>query len=486
MLSIAGILLSLAMLMWLAYRGISVLILAPLMALLAVGLSPDAPLLASYTQIFMKALGGFIALFFPLFLLGAVFGKLMEDSGAARVIASRIVDWLGAGRALLAIVLACAVLTYGGVSLFVVAFAVYPIAVELFRAADLPKRLIPATIALGAFTFTMTALPGTPAIQNAIPMPYFGTTPFAAPGLGLIGGAVMGVLGALWLLRRARLAAATGEGYGNDSDGAASLDRSVRPHAQGEGYDVAELGPPTGARSVAPLPSFGVAIAPIVAVVALNWAFSARILPALDSSYLATALYGATRLDAVLGTWSIMTALVIANLLLIALAWRSLPTLKATLDAGASASVLPIFNTASQVGYGAVIASLAGFALIRDAVLGIAPGNPLVSLSIAVNLLAGITGSASGGMSIALQTLGSTYLEMGRSAGISPDLLHRVTSIATGGLDALPHNGAVITLLAICKLTHRQSYLDVFVVAVLVPLVALTAVVALGTVFGSF
>ena len=486
MLSIAGILLSLVLLMWLAYRGISVLILAPLMALLAVVLSPEAPLLASYTQVFMKALGGFVALFFPLFLLGAVFGKLMEDSGAARVIASRIVDWLGAGRAVLAIVLACAVLTYGGVSLFVVAFAVYPIAVELFRAVDVPKRLMPATIALGAFTFTMTALPGTPAIQNAIPMPYFGTTPFAAPGLGMIGGAVMLVLGAVWLLRRARQAAATGEGYGAEPDTPAGLDRSVRPHAQGEGDNVAELGPQGGAPSTAPLPGFGVALAPIVAVVVLNWVLSAHLLPRLDSSYLASTLYGATSLDAVRGTWAIIAALAMANLLLIVLARRSLPALKATLDAGASASVLPIFNTASQVGFGAVIASLAGFAVIRDAVLGIAPGNPLVSLSIAVNLLAGITGSASGGMSIALQTLGSTYLEMGRAAGISPELLHRVTSIATGGLDALPHNGAVITLLAICKLTHRQSYLDIFVVAVLVPLAALAVVVGLGTAFGSF
>ncbi|MDP1647336.1 MAG: GntP family permease [Rubrivivax sp.] len=486
MLSIAGILLSLALLMYLAYRGISVLILAPLLALLAVASSPDAPLLASYTQVFMKALGGFVVLFFPLFLLGAVFGRLMEDSGAARVIASRIVAWLGTGRAVLAIVLACAVLTYGGVSLFVVAFAVYPIAVELFRVVDVPKRLMPATIALGAFTFTMTALPGTPAIQNAIPMPYFGTTPFAAPGLGLIGGAIMLALGAWWLLRRARLAVAAGEGYGTQADEPAQLDRSVRPHAQGEGYDVAELGPQGGAAPPAVLPGFGVALAPIVVVVALNWLFSAQILPRLDTSYLASPLYGATRLDTVRGTWAIIAALAVANLLLIVLARRSLSNLKGSLDAGASAAVLPIFNTASQVGYGAVIASLAGFALIRDAVLGIAPGNPLISLSIAVNLLAGITGSASGGMSIALQTLGSTYLEMGRAAGIAPELMHRVTSIATGGLDALPHNGAVITLLAICKLTHRQSYLDIFVVAVVLPLVALVAVVVLGTVFGSF
>lgn len=485
MLSIAGILLSLALLMYFAYRGVSVLILAPLAALLAVLASPEAPLLASYTQVFMRALGGFIALFFPLFLLGAVFGKLMEASGAARMIATRIVELLGKSRAVLAIVLACAVLTYGGVSLFVVAFALYPIAVELFRAAEVPKRLMPGTIALGAFTFTMTALPGTPAIQNAIPMPYFGTTPFAAPGLGLIGGAIMLAFGVWWLARRARLAAVAGEGYGAQSDGEAPLGRDIRPHAQGEGYDVAELAAPA-AGLAQPMPGFAAALAPVILVVVLNFVFSAIVLPRLDTSYLTLEIYGPTRLETVRGTWAIIVALALSNLLLIALARRSLPNLKQTLDAGASAAVLPIFNTASQVGYGAVIASLAGFALIRDAVLGIAPTNPLISLSIAVNVLAGITGSASGGMSIALQTLGSTYLEMGRIAGVAPELLHRVTAIATGGLDALPHNGAVITLLAICKLTHRQSYLDILVVAVLGPLIALAAVVTLGTYVGAF
>ncbi|MBA4262004.1 MAG: transporter [Comamonadaceae bacterium] len=501
MLSIIGIVLSLALLMLFAYRGVSVLLLAPLAALLAVLATPEVPLLASYTQVFMRAAGGFITLFFPLFLLGAVFGKLMEDSGAARVIALRFVDWLGERRAVLAVVLACAVLTYGGVSLFVVAFAVYPIAVELFRKADVPKRLIPATIALGAFTFTMTALPGTPAIQNAIPMPYFGTTPFAAPGLGVIGALLMLVCGVWWLNRRERKAAASGEGFGDEPAetpdpgaaavgaptspvGTAALERRLRPHAQGEGYDVAELGPLAAAVPV--LPGIGAALAPIVAVVALNWLFSTQWLPRLDSTYLALPLYGATRLEAVLGTWSIIAALALANLGMLIGLRRSLAAPKATLDAGASAAVLPIFNTASQVGYGAVIASLAGFVLIRDAVLGIAPDNPLISLAVAVNVLAGVTGSASGGMSIALQTLGSTYLEMGRAAGIEPALLHRVTSIATGGLDTLPHNGAVITLLAICKLTHRQSYFDIFVVAVLFPLLALAGVVALGSVFGSF
>ncbi len=381
-LSILAILLSLVLLMYLAYRGFSVLLLAPLMALLAVLGSPGTPLLASYTQVFMKALGGFIALYFPPFLLGAVFGHLMESSGAARVIALRIVEWLG---------------------------------------------------------------------------------------------------------RRVRQAATAGEGYGAQADSASALDRNVRAHALGEGYDVAEFGPQiSGDAAPVALPGFAVALAPIVAVVALNWLFSTQLLPRLDSGYLANELYGATRLDAVRGVWAIIAALALSILLLIGLAWRSLPNLRQDLETDANAAVLPIFNTASQVGYGAVIASLVGFTLIRDAVLGIAPGQPLISLSIAVNVLAGITGSASGGMSIALQTLGGAYLEMGRAAGISPELLHRVTSIATGGLDALPHNGAVITLLAICKLTHRQSYGDILVVAVITPLVALAAVVLLGTLLGSF
>lgn len=497
MIGIAGIVGSLVLLIFLAYRGISVLLLAPAMALLAVLFSPEAPLLASYTQVFMTALGGFVALYFPLFLLGALFGKLMEASGAASAIADGIAVALGRERAILAIVLACAVLTYGGVSLFVVAFAVYPIALALFREANLPRRLIPATIALGAFTFTMTALPGTPAIQNAIPMPYFGTTPFAAPGLGIIGALVMGGLGTAWLVRRARAARLAGEGYDDpDEDtspvGSGAAERPGKPlreYAQGEGYDLMEVGPPTpiAAADAAPRgPGLTASVVPVLLVIVLNYVFSAMVFPALDTAYLAEARYGATNIDSLLGIWSIIAALTVSITVLLALHGRRISDVRQTLGDGANASVQPLLNTASQVGYGAVIASLAGFVIIRDAVLGIAPGNPLVSLSVAVNVLAGITGSASGGMSIALQTLGENYLEMGRAAGIAPELLHRVTAIATGGLDALPHNGAVITLLAICKLTHRQSYADIFVVAVAIPLLALVAVVTLGTVFGSF
>ncbi|MCO7555976.1 GntP family permease [Metapseudomonas otitidis] len=457
-----GILLSLALLMFLAYRGYNVLILAPLMALLAVLFAGDAALmLPTYTQVFMKSLGGYLIQFFPLFLLGAIFGKLMDDSGSARAIAQGIVTRLGRERAILAIVLACGLLTYGGVSLFVVAFAVYPIGTALFREAGIPKRLLPGAIALGAFTFTMTALPGTPAIQNAIPSPFFGTDAFAAPILGLIGGLIMLGLGSWWLAAQARTLMAAGEGYGSHKD------------------DPTE-------QSGLPVTGFWLALLPILLVIALNFLMAKQVLPNLDTSYLAKPEFGGLQdAKSVIGIWSIIVALGAAVLLLIGLHWRRWADLKQSLNDGTFGSMLPILNTASEVGYGTVIASLAGFVVIRDLVLSV-PGNPLVSEAVAVNILAGITGSASGGMSIALKTLGAQYLEMANAAGISPELLHRVAAMASGCMDTLPHNGAVISLLAICKLTHRDSYKFIFMNTVIFPLAALVVVITLGSLFGSF
>lgn len=481
MIGLLGILLALALLIVLAYRGVSVLLLAPLSAMVAAAFA-GAPLLGLYTQVFMTSAGGFIVSFFPLFLLGAIFGRLMDDSGAAKAIAQGLVARLGGGQAILAVVLACAILTYGGVSLFVVAFAIYPIAASLFREADIPKRLIPATIALGAFTFTMTALPGTPAIQNAIPMPFFGTTPFAAPGLGILAAAVMFGAGQWWLMRRAAAARARGEGYGAHADALPAPDKELRERAAGEGFDIAELSPDPGRRA----PPFALALLPVVVVIAANLVFSTFVIPSWDVSFLAEPRFGGVGLSSVLGVWSIILALSLAILVLVAANRARLASLKRSLDDGANASVLPIFNTASLVGFGAVVAALPAFDLVREGVLGLGGSNPLVSLAVAVNVLAGITGSASGGMSIALSTLGATYLEMAEAAGISPEALHRITAIATGGLDSLPHNGAVVTLLAICGLTHRQSYGDVAMVAVVFPIAALVVVILAASVIGSF
>jgi len=486
MISILSIVIALLLLMYLAYRGLSLLILAPVLALLVTLVSVETPLLASYTQVFMGAAGDFIVRYFPLFLLGAIFGKLMEDSGSAEVLAQTIVRFLGEVRAILAVVLSCAIMTYGGVSLFVVAFAVYPIAAALFRQSDLPKRLIPGTIALGAFTFTMTALPGTPAIQNAIPMPYFGTSPFAAPGLGILTGVIMLLLGQAWLNYRVRQARTAGEGYGDHAEESTTghtLNPALREHASGEGFDLAEVPPIEKPRNLPPLP---LAIMPLVLVIALNLLFTAYVIPAMDTDYLAEPQYGATTIDSVRGVWSIIAALGLSILLLVLTNLKRLTRLTSTLDSGANASVIPIFNTASLVGFGSVIASLAAFDMISAWVTSIGGDNPLISLAIAVNLLAGMTGSASGGMSIALATLGDTYLQLAQAAGISPELMHRVTAVATGGLDALPHNGAVITLLSICGLTHRQSYADIAVVALIVPILALIVLITVGTLVGTF
>lgn len=462
-----AIVVSLLLLMYLAYRGITVLLLAPLMAALAVLLSGEIALyLPIYTETFMKALGNYAIQFLPIFLLGALFGQLMADSGAAHTISRWIVEKLGHKHAILTVVLACGILTYGGVSLFVVAFAIYPIAKDLFRRANIPKRLIPATIALGSFTFTMTALPGTPSIQNAIPIPYFGTNVFAAPGLGLIAAAIMLGGGMWWLHRRAALAAAAGEGYGRHEDDAAA----------------AAVSPDSGALSHMPLV---LALLPLFLVIAVNALFTYVIFPHMDMSPV-TDRFPHLRPENVIGLWALIIALVAACTTLIVARLGHWDDLQGTVNKGVFGFMLPLFNTASEVGYGAVIASLAGFAIIRNAVLNVTPDNPLISEAIAMNVLAGITGSSSGGLSIALQTLGSDYLRMAHEAGISPELMHRVAVLAAGGFDTLPHCGAIITLLSICKLTHRQSYMNIAAVTMGAPMIALIVVITLGTLFGSF
>ncbi|MEN8624594.1 GntP family permease [Psychrobacter proteolyticus] len=471
MFSTLAIVITLLLLMFFAYRGYSVLILAPIMATLAVLLSGDfLSTIPAYTDVFMGALSGFLLKFFPIFLLGALFGRLMADSGAATAIANTVVEKLGASKAILAVILVCAILTYGGVSLFVVAFAIYPIAKDLFRAADIPKRLIPAAIALGSFTFTMTALPGTPAIQNAIPIPYYNTNVFAAPILGIIGGTIMFVCGWMWLQSRARKANAAGEGYGQHDE-----------------EDVGGVGATAKEAEVLNThhTSFTIAMIPLVLVIGLNALLTYVIFPSIDFSSLQTQ-FPDLNVAGSLGLWSIIISLVVACVVLILLRIGHWNNLQKTINRGTYDSMLPIFNTASEVGYGAVIASLAGFLIIRDSILNLNPDNPLISEAVAMTTLAGITGSSSGGLSIALSTLGEDYLRMAVNAGIDPELMHRVAVMAAGGLDTLPHSGAVITLLAICGLTHKQSYLNLAMVTMVIPLVAVVAVIILGTMFGSF
>ena len=331
----------------------------------------------------------------------------------------------------------------------------------------------------------MSALPGSPAIQNTIPMPFFGTTPFAAPGLGIIAAVIMLGFGLWWLGRAEAAARRAGEGFGGEAEvsGAVVDDELVRERATvAQSFDPAEIA--HGHLSKIP-PPIGLAALPLVVVIAVNLLMSFWVLPRIDASFLADERWGKTSLTAVGGVWAVIVALAAASVVLVAVNRRRLPSLRQSIDAGANASVLPAFSVASLVGFGAVVAALPAFGMVRDWVLSIG-GGPLVSLAVATNVLAALTGSASGGLTIALDALGATYMRIAAEAGIDPAIMHRVAVIGAGALDSLPHNGAVVTLLAVCGSSHRESYFDIVMVAIVGALLALVAVIVLGTMVGSF
>jgi len=315
-------------------------------------------------------------------------------------------------------------------------------------------------------------------------MPFFGTTPFAAPGLGTIAAAIMLGIGLWWLLRAEKKARRGGEGYGDAPPLAAGADDELlRERATvAREFDPAEIRHGHHSDTAVPFLS---AILPLAAVITVNLVMSLVVLPRLDFSFLAEERWGRTSLPAVAGVWAVATALAAAIVTVVLCNWQRLPKLRQSMDAGANASVLPALSVASLVGFGAVIASLPAFAVVRDWVLAI-EGGPLVSLAVATNVLAALTGSASGGLTIALDALGQTYMEIAARVGIDPSLLHRVAVIGAGTLDILPHNGAVVSLLAICGSTHRESYFDIMIVGIANSIVALVAVIAIGTAFGSF
>lgn len=442
--SIIGLFLALFLLIYLAFKGHSVIIIAPIVAMVAVIFSSggNAHLMADYTETYMIGFANYAKNYFPLYLFGAVFAKIMEVSGYADAISHVIAKKLGKEKAILSVVLCCAILTYGGVSLFVVTFVVLPIAISLFRQADIPKRLIPGSIALGAFTFTMTAMPGSPQVQNTIPMTYFGTDAFAAPVLGIIASALMLGLGLLWLTKREKAARSRGEGYGEHAD---------------DGVDT----------SGKELPGIVHPVIAFVLIVGVNLFFSKVYYPKSDAGYLEG--YG-TKLSAVSGNWSVLIALLVASIYLILVSLPRLKnSLKGDLKTAAANSLMPLVNSCAVVGFGAVIKGLAIFGIIQAFILTIS-ANPLVSEILAVNLLCGMTASASGGLGATLEALAPTFIDAGAKIGIGPEVLHRIASVSSGGLDSLPHNGATVTTLSLCKINHKEGYLDMFICSVAIPI----------------
>ena len=447
------VLAALCFLMLAAYRGYSVILFAPVAALGAVLLTDPGAVAPVFSGIFMDKMVGFIKLYFPVFLLGAVFGKLIELSGFSESIVVAAIRYIGRTRANAVIVLVCSLLTYGGVSLFVVVFAVYPFAAELYRQSNIPKRLMPGAIALGAFSFTMDTLPGTPQIQNIIPTTFFKTTGWAAPWLGTIGGIATLAAGLAFLEWRRRAVMATGEGYGVEDKPKAAVPAGQAP----------ARGLPHPLLSVAPLLLVGVVNFALTKMIPVwygeTYALTADALPGLHAPI-------ATPIKTLVGIWAVEGALLLGIIFVVVTAFGRV---RAAFAEGTRAAVggalLAAMNTASEYGFGGVIAALPGFVAVSHALKSVP--DPLVNAAVSVTTLAGITGSASGGMSIALAAMSDQFIRAAEAAQIPLEVMHRVVAMASGGMDTLPHNGAVITLLAVTGLTHKQSYREIFGITVI-------------------
>ncbi|MYL50641.1 GntP family permease [Halobacillus litoralis] len=421
-----SILIGLALLMLLAYLGWSIIWIAPLVSGIVAILS-GMDILPAYTDTYMQGFVDFAKDYFPIFLFGAIFGKLMEDTGAAQSVAHKISSVIGKKRAILGMLLSAAILTYGGVSLFVVVFAVYPLAVAMFREANVSRKLIPSTFVLGAFTFTMTALPGTPQIQNIIPINTFKTDTMAAPILGIVAALIMAVGGYFYLKFR--------EKQLNNKD-----EKFTEPEGDNQVKSVNEEELPNWILSTIPL---------IAVVLTLN-----------------------------LFDISILAALLIGIILIMIFNWKDYKDFIKAINGGASGSVMATINTSAAVGFGTVVTASPGFDSVKDLIFSI-PLSPFFSEAFAVSLLAMITGSASGGMGIALEALGQEYYNIAVDQGLSLEAFHRITSVASGA-SILPHNGALLTLFTVTGLTHKDSYKDVFVVGLLIPMIATIAIIFLA------
>lgn len=443
--SLIGIVIGLCMLIFLAYKGNSIVWVAPFCAVI-VAILGGVNILDAYMGDYIKGTAEYIISWFPAFFLGAVYGKIMDMTGSARSLANKIVSLIGPKFAVAAVVIPCLLMTYGGISLFVVVFVIYPMGYAIYRAADLPRTLLPGAIAFGAFGITMTAVPGTPQIQNIIPTTYYGTDAMAAPLMSIIAIIIIGVPGYIYLEWRARNARKKGLHFEEDPK---FVDNSVN---QGE------LPKWHWLSGLIPL---------IVVVLMLN------VFPKIMKN---AGVYEFTASE------SIVIALLAGILVACLMNIKQFKVLLPAISDGANGSLTAIMNTACAVGFGSVVKNVAGFGLLKTAMLNM-PGSILFSEAVAVNVLAGATGSASGGMSIALEALAPQYLEKATEIGLNPEYLHRIASLSSGGLDTLPHNGAVLTLLAVSNCTHKESYLDICVTSCIIPVIGS---MLLALVFGLF
>ena len=447
-----GLLAGLALLIYLAMRGVNILFASLFCGLVVAATNGLTIHEAFSTHYATGPLGtfSFAGRFFLLFIAGAVFGRIMGESKAATSIALALVNRLGAHRALTITVIASAGLTYSGVVVYVVIFAMYPLGLSLLKEADIPKRLFCAALALGGATFTLTALPGTPSIQNVIPSVALGTDLFAAPVLGLTGGAIMFVLG-MFYLERQRIAA----------------------KEAGEGFDPGPNDKVDNIIASDDMPNWRVALVPLVVVLGII------LLPRLISTMgLAPESGGIAELIKFANSQPVFwpsLALVIGSVLASSLFNNLRGRTLEVFGEGTNDAVMPLFNTAAVIGFGGIVVQTIGFQDFSSAMLN-SGLPPKLSAFASISVVSAITGSASGGLQIFMTTMADSYIAM----GIPVDELHRIVAIASGSFDTLPHCGGVIAMLTITQLTHKQAYRDVGIITVIIPVIATLAVIAIS------
>ncbi|MDX9872744.1 MAG: GntP family permease [Clostridia bacterium] len=452
---LALIFLSLFCFMYLAYRGYSIVLFAPLFAIIA-SLGSGFGIMPVYSEIYMTKAAEFIKTYFPVFLFGAVFAKMMEESGLAASIASAVIRWFGREKTIPAVLICCGILCYGGVSVFIVMFVMYPFMAILYREADIPKRLIPVTFWAGCFSYSMTALPGVPQIQNIQPTAYLGTTTWAAPLIGLFASVCYFLIGWGWITYRYKKLSGRGEGYGQHS-----INEPSR-------LDEARLAPWT----TAIIPLFVVILINLLISNPFDWSWGYQWNPdslkPLDALNLSLLNPSVERVSAI---WSLTIALFAGILCTWLVGRRQLAetTLLKPLNTGALSSISAILNIASGYAFGSVITNLPAFQAIKNGLLnlGSLSGNPLLSGIITTNIMTVFSGGSSAGITIALDMLGKEWIALAQAAGISPEVLHRIVCLASTGPDTVPHSGGMITIMLLCGLTHKESYFDLFVLLLL-------------------
>ncbi|MDY3739315.1 MAG: SLC13 family permease [Selenomonadaceae bacterium] len=435
-------------LMYAAYKGASIIWVAPLFAVLAALGSEHAPL-PIFSELYMTKAAEYVKNYYAIFLFGAIFARLMEKGGMAASVADKIISVLGEKQAVLAVLLGCGALTYGGLSVFVVAFVMYPFGAVVFKKADIPKKLLPAALWMGIFSFAMVSMPGTPQIQNIIPSSYFGTSTWSGMGIGIFASAIFLLMGWGWVSYRAKKLKAAGEGYGRH------VEFGQRRHKL-------------------PNPDWKISSIPLIMVIGINvflsnpfgwdWAFHWD--PESLSTFLPLKLsLLAAKVSKVSAVWSITVSLILSSIVAGWIARRRLRLqdgIMNTINNSALSSCTAALNVASGYAFGCVVVSLAGFSVVKDALLNLdIGGGPLFSAVLTTNVMCGITGSASGGMTIALSMLGEQWAAMATAADIPLEVLHRIIAISSVGIDPVPHCGALVTMLAICGLSHKESYMDI-------------------------